>query len=183
MSIRQTIQTCLDHDQLYSVDPILPKPLSGPQRRFYATPEVFRELHPDTCRDLERSNAGQLRAFISNFTLGQRVTVGSGKDTSVDVKILDPWDNEVWEFRKRETPSTRVFGRFADRNVFIATNMRLSSELFDNIWHRADGRQVKREWIAEIRRCTSTWRQLFPSYEPITGGRLNDYLSRAIDKR
>jgi len=160
------------------------RPLLGGRRvrTVFGPPELVRELEPDTCHLIIPGNAGQLRAWIDNFTCGGRITVGSGANRNVDLKILNPPDDEVWELRKRDHPSTRVFGRFAMKDVFIATNLRTAQELFALKWPSGD-RVTWPVWREEIRRCKSIWRSLFLDYQPVSGGQLDDYLSNAIDER
>lgn len=151
-------------------------------RLVFAPPDVARELDPTTCREIDRGNAGQLRAWIDGFTRGRRVTVGSDGNRHVDIKILNPRADKVWELRKRETPSTRIFGRFAMKDVFIATNIRTSADLFSVEW-ASQGSLRWPVWWREIRTCKARWRLLFGGYPPVSGGNLNDYLSHASDER
>lgn len=145
-------------------------------------PEVALEVDPETAESLAPENAGQLRAWIDGFTNGRIVTVGSDKNRTVDLKILNPQREEVWELRKRDAPSTRIFGRFATRDVFVATNICTSSDLFSMQWV-TDGYVRWPVWRREIRRCKAVWRSLFDTYQPVSGGNLSDYLTNARDER
>jgi hypothetical protein len=179
MSIGTKLTELEADGRLVRVDPIL----GGHQRRLvFATPEVMDELDPGKARYLEPVNAGQLRAWVDNFTNGRKVTVGSDRNRRVDIKILNPQNDEVWEIRKRDEPSTRLFGRFAMKDVFIATNVRTCGDLFSVQWI-TDGYIRWPIWRQEIRRCKATWRALFGMYMPVSGGDLNDYLSNAVDER
>jgi hypothetical protein len=110
------------------------------------------------------------------------LTLGRDGNRHVDLKILNPSDDEVWELRKREAPSTRIFGRFAMKDIFIATNIRTSTDLFSVQW--ATDRSVRWPvWRHEIRTCKARWRSLFFTYTPVSGGHLDDYLSNARDER
>ena len=152
------------------------------QRIVYAPPDVLRELDPDTACYIEAENAGQLRAWIEGFTRGRRVTVGSNNNRNVDIKILNSPSDEVWELRKRDNPSTRIFGRFALKDIFIATNICTSRDLFSLQWV-TDGYIRWPIWRKEIRRCKAVWRSLFVTYKPVSGEDLDDYLSNASDER
>lgn len=157
--------------------------LRGHRRRLvYATPDVLKELDPDTAVEMEPTNAGELRAWIDGFTKGRRVTVGSDKNRFVDIKILNPRADEVWELRKRDQPSTRIFGRFAMKDVFIATNIKTTTDLFSLKWV-TDGYIRWPVWRTEIRRCKAVWTSLFVTYQPVSGGKLDEYLSNASDQR
>lgn len=68
------------------------------------------------------------------------------------------------------------------KDVFIATNIRTSEDLFALEWLSGD--RVKWPvWREEIRRCKAVWRSLCLDYQPVSGGRLDDYVSNAIDAR
>lgn len=110
------------------------------------------------------------------------LVVGSGKHRTADIKILDPWTDEVWELRKRDSPSTRVFGRFAYRNAFVSTNIATSAYLWSIQW-LARGIPRLPIWNQAIRNTKAKWRTLFHPYQPLSGTSLNDYLTRAIDER
>jgi hypothetical protein len=80
---------------------------------------------------------------------------------------LFPGVDEVWEIRSRDPkPGLRIFGRFAERNVFVALNWSDRTSL---------GPQGSREWATAIRTCKAEWRKLFATYEPISGMPLDDY--------
>ena len=179
MSIEPILEQCISDGRLVEVQSLL----GGHRERLvFAVPQVLKELDPDTASEIDASNAAQLRAWIDGFTRGRRLTVGSDSNRHVDMKILNPRDDEVWEIRKRDAPSTRVFGRFAMRDMFIATNIRTVSDLFSVRW-RTDRYLRWPVWREEIRRCKATWRSLFPTHEPVSGGNLDDYLSNASDER
>lgn len=179
MSIESILRECVCDGRLVEVQSLL----GGHRRRLvFAPPNVLRELDPATACEIDRGNAGQLRAWIDGFTRGRTITVGSDRNRHVDLKILNPRADEVWELRKRQTPSTRIFGRFAVKDVFIATNIRTTADLFSLEWV-TNGRIRWPVWREEIRRCKAIWRSLFHTYPPVSGGDLDDYLSDAIDQR
>lgn len=179
MSIGPTLSEIVSDGRLVRVPPLL----GGTSTRVVlAAPDVMRELDPNTAQYVDPHNAGQLRAWLDGFTAGRRVTVGSDKNRQVDMKILNPRADEVWEIRKRHEPSTRIFGRFAMKDVFVATNIRTSADLFSIQWI-TDGYVRWPVWRQEIRRCKAVWRSIFALYEPVSGGQLDDYLSHAIDER
>ncbi|MES2845606.1 MAG: hypothetical protein V4747_11305 [Pseudomonadota bacterium] len=179
MSMNITLAEIVQDGRLIPVTPLL----GGHRKRvILATAEVLKELSPSTAQYVDPSNAGQLRAWVDGFTAGRRVTVGSDKNRLVDVKILNPQADEVWEIRKRDEPSTRIFGRFAMKDVFIATNIKTSRDLFSVQW--ITGEYIRWPvWRQEIRRCKTVWRNIFAAYEPVSGGQLNDYLSNFVDER
>lgn len=89
------------------------------------------------------------------------------------LKPLEPRSEEVWEIRSiNPSPSLRVFGRFADSDVFVVTHAWPRWRLlgFGSIF-----------WKAEIRRCKHTWNQLFGTLPPHKGTSIHDYVSGAIE--
>jgi hypothetical protein len=92
------------------------------------------------------------------------------------IAILHPPEERVFDFRVRKPhPGIRVFGCFAEKDVFVATN-----------WERRDRLPVvtppendSEEWKLERHICLSRWRQLSP-YEPFEGKSVHDYISNGI---
>ncbi len=82
---------------------------------------------------------------------------------------LDSAQDEVWEIRSRAPkPAIRVFGRFADRDCFVALNWRLRKELGD---------RNSREFRQVVRKCLADWRHIFPSYDAFRGNTVYEYIS------
>jgi hypothetical protein len=97
---------------------------------------------------------------------------------SIDPKylfLLYPARDAVWEIRSiRPTPSIRVLGLFAARDVFIATNHAMRDDLGG--WQSREWKQVKRTAV----RC---WAQLFHPYKPLAGTDASKLVTGAIDGR
>jgi hypothetical protein len=159
-------------------------PLEGgpTTRRMLLAPDVWQQLDPSSADEDLAPGAGRLRAWCDRYVKGATMVVGSGRHEDADIKILDPWNDEVWELRKRDSPSTRVFGRFAYLDAFVATNVASTMYLWSIKWVV---RGVRRWpiWNQAIRNCKARWRSLFHPYGPVSGGVLSDYLTRAIDQR
>lgn len=175
MSIRDVLEGHLRDARLIQITPIL----GGPEARvFYAVPDVFAELDPGTASQNYASSAGQMRALIDNFTSGKQIVVGDRRSKLCNMKRLEPEADEVWEIRKREDPSVRLFGRFVEKDAFVITNMETVANLFLLEWI-VKGFSVWPIWRREIRNCKAVWRQLFHPYPPHHGSVLDDYLSNA----
>jgi hypothetical protein len=104
----------------------------------------------------------RLEAFLSHFVEGGLI------DDKYMCPLIRParW---VWEIRsRRPRPSLRVFGRFAEIDVFVATNVGVRREL---------GGLGTREWRDEIVACTTRWRQLFPAHQPIQSDDIHECVS------
>src|SRR5258708_37201718 len=130
---------------------------------------------------------GLLRGDIDWFVEGSRLTVAKypyrGKTSHM--LRLDPEVDEIWELRFRDPEQIRIFGRFADKDVFIALvwefrgdlgmprkviekTRPLTPEDFPDVWRDASI-QCKTEWV-----------NFFRPYEPKPGADLHDYLSNAV---
>lgn len=134
-------------------------------RRLLLTEELHRQLSDPEEFPLEY-DLGTLRSDLERFVVGGRQTFGVGTNNACMIKILDQWNEEIWEIRSRgQKPGVRVFGRFALPDVFVATGVAARLELnFD----------------VEKRRCAATWRQLFYDYEPFRGAHPSDYITRNL---
>lgn len=113
-------------------------------RRLYVTLEVFGQLDHDTVDEGMAVGLAGLRVRLDSFMMGRVLVVGGRRSSAADFKRLDPGRDEVWEIRKREAPSVRIFGRFAKQDVFVATGIRLRVDLlgFRSLF-----------WRQEMRRC------------------------------
>ena len=84
-----------------------------------AAPDIWQMLTGPWSDDSEEYRWNQLRAYFDFFTEGRLIHIGR----SGYMRPLDKRREEVWEIRSpRPRPSLRVFGRFAERDVFVATN-------------------------------------------------------------
>lgn len=165
-------------------------PLFGPQVRYvYATPDVFRQLDPSTADPEFQGGAGELRGALDNFSRGNRMVVGNRDSKTANLKILEQSEG-VWEIRKRETPSTRIFGHFVEHDCFMALDAHLVSYLFEGNkgwvirnWLGQKAHEIFPNWKREIRNCKVSWRNLFLTYPPHIAETISGYLSFAIDER
>ncbi len=149
----------------------LPHTLLGARtpRLIYLIRSVFDQVMgpwPDT-ETAERM--GVLRADLDRFLEGNRVIVGHRRSRHAYMKRLDPGRDEVWEIRSRDpTPELRVFGRFAETDVFIGTAC-LDREYL--------GDEDSPQWRDEMVRCIADWRNLFHPYPPLRERPLDEYIS------
>lgn len=124
---------------------------------------VISTEHED--EDMEE-RLGILQADLELFAEGQ----------PIDPKylfLLSPSSEAVWEIRSvRPNPSIRVLGRFAKKDVFIATNMELRENL---------GGWQSREWKNVKRVACTRWRHCFHTFQPILSRNIHDLVTGAID--
>lgn len=176
MSIRDVLKACVDDGSLVKVGPI-----GGGKgvRTVFAVPSVFSQLEPSTATEDFSSSSGHLRRWLDSFSNGRRLVVGPRRSRTCDMKRLDPARDDVWEIRKQDQPSIRLFGRFVAKDELVVTNMEMVATLFSVEWF-IKGVSTWPIWKREIRNCKASWRRLFQTYPPHTGSELSDYLSRAV---
>ncbi len=174
MSIHEVLKANVDDGRLIEIEPIFGV---GSARAVYAVPEVFAQLEPETADPEFQSSSGELRRWLDSFIMGKKLVVGPRSSRTCDMKRLDPSPDEIWEIRKQDSPSIRLFGRFVETDIFVVTNMELVAILFSVEWFR-----TWPIWKREIRNCKAAWRRMFATYPPHSGSNLSDYLSRAVSE-
>jgi hypothetical protein len=111
--------------------------------------------------------AAESDADIADIALGERFDVAL-RENHVNCRMarLRPASAEVWEIRVYDTkPTLRFFGRFADRDVFVA--------LIGPV--RRIGKTLP--WNRLKRECISSWRTLFTYPAVDKGDDIDGYLS------
>ncbi len=115
---------------------------------------------------------GALRGDLDHFVQGDLISVAMkpfDKAKSAFIARLNPTRDGVWDIRSRDPkPAIRVFGMFAEVDMFVALTWEFRQSL---------GGPRSTEWHTEIERCKTAWRKLFPVYGPVTGDNVDDYLS------
>ncbi len=112
---------------------------------------------------------GRARGTLDAFVTGQIVAVRlpPSKNVRAHLAMLSEAEEEVWEFRCRDpSPQVRIFGRFAEKDTFIALLSKYKTELANDD-----------AYLAAKEDCKKEWRVWFPSYPPHTGTHANDYVS------
>lgn len=90
---------------------------------------------------------------------------------------LDKPVDEVWDIRSIDpSPALRVFGRFADRDLFVALIWSPRSVEVPASQRLPLGPRNSVEWRNAIVECKAEWNKLFPSYSPIHGGGIQEYV-------
>jgi hypothetical protein len=143
-----------------------PMPASAPRlRQLYMVERLYAAMmeHKATRADTERfaKLEADLGVFVNSPTIDPKYLFG-----------LAPARDSVWEIRSvRGQPSIRVLGLFAAKDVFVATNYALRSDL-----HKWESKQ----WKEAKRRARTEWTHLFNPYQPVGGRDVNALFSGAI---
>jgi hypothetical protein len=162
MIIREAIESAKASGALIPFDPPL-RWVSKP-RAFLMTERLAREITDGRAsldpRRVERWE--RLRADISHF-------VENGLITWAFMRWLDPKKYEHWELRSlRPRPSFRVFGRFAEPDVFVGTHIKERAPL---------GAKWSLDWEIEKLVCEDEWRAALSDCEPFRSDDYTDYIT------
>ena len=163
MSIEDEIVDGVQRGMLW---PMLPRARRVTIRRAMFVGEALQEMLESPEGDEEwEERVGKLRADLELFVTSKKI----------DPKylfLLYPSRDCVWEIRSvRDAPSVRVLGLFAQKNVFIATNHALRSDL---------GGWQSRAWKKVKRAALAAWRVLFHTYLPVGGANIRTFVTGAI---
>jgi hypothetical protein len=135
------------------------------RRAIYLSPQIAQDI-----REM-KPQFGRARALLETFIKGDQIVARWPPDTDVTpmIALLDPQDQNVWEIRIRvPKPGLRIFGMFAEKDVFIGIHC-----------YERDALPADNNWSHEISLCRHAWGNLFPTYPPLSGSNIHDYISNA----
>lgn len=121
----------------------------------------------------DRHLFARARQALDSFSEGKTISIRfpPSTKTTAQLALLDPKANEVWNFRVQDpNPGVRIFGRFAEKDCFIALHYAKRDEL------RNDD-----DWDTAIKKCKTIWTHIFPSYQPLKGKNRDDYLTNSFE--
>ncbi len=174
MSIHVLLSEAVKKGSLFLMEPTMP---SDPMIRFlYASKDIQGYIDGPWQDGEEGIRCGRLRADFDRFVEGKVLPVSLNdphhKPVDSYMARLHPAEDEVWEIRSRAPkPGLRVFGRFAERDCFLALRLRRRREL---------GGAGSIEFQNEIRRCRAAWERILPACDPIKGNNVDEYVSKAF---
>lgn len=161
MSLHERIQELEGEGALVA---LRPRAFRAPIRRaLFVSAELDERLRGPWQSSAEEERWVRLEADLAMFVEGALIVVPDY------MKRLHPSQDEVWEILSRKPrPSIRVFGRFAEADVFVALT-----------WaeRRALGGLGDRAWRDAILACKTAWKKLFLTYEPLRGETLDAYIT------
>lgn len=177
MSIYDEIAKHASAGVLHRIDP-LGKDESV--RHMYVSTSIWSLLEgPWESKKIER-RVGRLRADLISFVKGDLIGVSMSPYKHEDARmgLLAEPKHQVWDIRSCDpNPGLRVFGRFADKDVFIGFTWRPRSVE----WAKQKplgGNYL--EWEFEKLECENQWDSLFPNHPPKSGERLHEFVSKAF---
>ena len=171
MSIYDVINHRIGEGRLFPMTHRLGFP---PVRHILASKEIYELVQAGPWQSTQwRSRGSALGADLDRFIDGSLINVALPSNAkpyrrtpSAYLRLLHKWADEVWEIRSvTASPSLRVFGRFADIDLFVALTWDTRARLATPPWRNA---QIS---------CKAEWTKLLYPYPAITGVNLNDYIS------
>jgi hypothetical protein len=164
MSISDEIRARVAEGRLF---PVKPKSRGRRVIRYmFISEELHSAISSPAEGDFERFD--ELHADLVSFVVDRFVTPDY-------LWLLSPPDDGVWEVRSRRVePQIRVFGQFAEKDVFVGLTYNYRSDI---------GAYEDPNWNYEIRKAKSSWRILFPGYSAKTTTNTAQLLTGALNER
>jgi hypothetical protein len=170
MSIRLMIKEWVNSGELIFLTPLLD--FIPIRREIFVSKEILEALDGPWASRTDEKNAGRARALLDRFTEGAKISVRlpPSRDVTAQLALLEGAKDQVWEFRCCEsTPQIRIFGHFADKDLFVAFFLVNRND----IPTYADFHPLKEE-------CKRRWRKYFPTYPTRVGSEADDYVSNCV---
>lgn len=183
MSIRE------EWKRLVDVERVLRRlePLDGDRNaRTVLLSEEMQELLDREMEEGDEANRrSRLLATLQNIVAGRRLVVclEPFKARNANIGRLSPIEDSVFDIRCQDKPAVRVFCRFVERDVLLAVTCRPRSAEMDWLGWLPLGLRQSKEWKRGIVSTKREWNRFFPTYEPVKGDNLDDYLSKATLER
>ena len=151
------------------VQPVRPRTPGDPTRRaLFVSRRLAKAIHGETAIEEWERRRGELLADLEVFVTAREIRPDY-------LFLLYPRSRAVWEIRSNAfDPSLRVFGFFARRDVFVATNFAARADLQG--WDSPGWKQARRNAIVE-------WNGLFHPCQPRDDTDIHELVTGAIDGR
>jgi hypothetical protein len=181
MSIREEWKKLVEEGELFRL-----APLDGdrPARTVLLSREMEDLLNADMEEGEQADRRSRLLATLQNIVVGRRLVVCLEPHSARRATIigrLAPIEESVFDVRCQEKPGVRVFCRFVEKDVLFAVTCRPRSVRMD--WLGWLPLIQSQRWDEAIQATIREWTRFFPTYEPVKGDNLGDYLSKATLQR
>jgi len=170
MSIRGSIREWVRDGELFHLPPRMES--DSAKRFLFCSEELWTALCGPWESEDEQKSMGHVRATLDAYVTGLKIMVRfpPSKNVSAHLALLENPEENVWEFRCRDpNPQIRIFGHFADQDLFVALTKKTKKEC-----HTEDHYHEAKE------ECKRKWRSFFSPYKPYRGNRPDDYVSNCV---
>ncbi len=151
--------------------PFRPTSRHPARRRLYLAGQAIEDFNDRGSAVNTLVGAGAIEAAMARWVLGGRI-YGNGR-RGLFLTRLKPPPPEIWEIRVTEhTPQARLFGRFAEPDTLIPTNLHTRGHL---------GKATSQAWAFAMASCARSWDRLFPNQPAFAGPSIHDYISENCD--
>ena len=149
------------------------------RRHIFMSNEIQKLVEIPMPTEMARKRIAGLRAELEAFVRGDQIAIclHPYKAGKANMGRLDRPADEVWDFRSVKKPGLRIFGRFSERDVFVALTCwprSIEVEWLDRPPLRENESQ---QFNDAINGCKAEWQSLLHPYEPLSGGHVSDYIS------
>jgi hypothetical protein len=143
-------------------------------RRLYLSQRMTQKLGDPNNGVIRLVGKGEIEAALTLWAAGEHIyDNGRAKAGPGFLRRLLGPPPEIWEIRvTNPTPQARIFGRFAEPDTFVATDMCTRQVL---------GRKGSRAWASVMLQCANDWGQILPNHAPHTGTKLSEYVTEKCD--
>ncbi len=181
MSIQAEIHNRLQEKRLFHLERALP---SDPvERAMFVSPEILElVVGPWDSPDMQ-GRCGRLRADLESFIGGDTLTIclRPFEAGAAYMGLLEPPSDGIFDIRSRDpNPALRVLGGFAMQDVFVALAWAPRSKPLSWSNRQPLGDRNSREWRDVVLECKTAWKNLFGSYQPVTGDEIENYATSAV---
>ncbi len=179
MSIDTQIKRAIREKKLFYLELLMPS--DTVRRTMLLHPDVKQSLDGPWVDVSHERRMRRLQADLEAFVVGQHITMclAPFKHRTAFMGLLNPPENRCWDIRSRDpSPGIRVFGCFAKRDVFVATNWCPRSRSQDWSKKKALGPRDSNEWRDEIMMCRERWKEVFDREQAIKGNDVDDYIAK-----
>lgn len=170
MSIARSIVELESKGELTRYEPA--RTLRRARRRLFMTKRMTQLLHNPSSPVNLLVGRGFIEGYLTQWTVGDYL-YDNGRGGAGFIKRLESPPPEIWEIRVTyPQPQVRIFGRFAEPDTLIATDM-----------HTRDFLRKKGSlsWISTCNQCVSDWDEIFPGAAPFSGSIVSDYVTENCD--
>lgn len=167
MSIRDAIADAVNRGELALLKHKMPGVVAA--RHVFVTGEVWDFVAGGLPKELAHKSA-EGRRMLDSYTAGNQMVVSldpHNKPAHCQISRNGPIEDGVWEFRIRDPkPQVRIFGCFAECDVFVALNVMSRDDLVGHLAFKL-----------AVADNASIWGGLFPGFDPVLGEDINAYFS------